>query len=357
MRLTLEHLGKAYHPGAEPAVSDLSLTVEHGQLLVLAGPSGCGKTTTLRLIAGLEAPTSGAVYADGQNWNGLPPQARDVALVFQNGGLFPHLTVEENLGIGLRLRRVPERELAGRVAATAELLGLTALLGRMPAALSGGERQRVALGRAIIRRPKLLLLDEPLASLDAPLRAQLRAEILRLRGQLECTIIYVTHDQDEALAVGDRLAVMQQGRLQQVGSPAEVYRRPANRFVAGFIGSPSMNFFTGVLQRGGGGWTLPEWGGEWSGCPFLESHAGRTVVVGLRPEQIHVAATPSPAAGRIESVEWAGAVAYARLRWREQVVTSQISADAVFTVGQPVALRCDWAAACFFDAATGQALA
>jgi multiple sugar transport system ATP-binding protein len=357
MRLTLDNLGKTYHAEGTAAVAELSLTVEHGQLLVLTGPSGCGKTTMLRLIAGLEQPTTGSVIADGVSWNTLPPQDREVALVFQNGGLFPHLNVHANLAVGLRLRQVPGEQIVRRVEETAELLGITPLLRRLPAELSGGERQRVALGRAIIRRPKLLLLDEPLASLDAPLRAQLRAEIQRLRRQVDSTIIYVTHDQDEALAVGGRLAVMKNGRLQQIGSPVEIYRRPANQFVAGFIGSPPMNFFTGVLQRNAHGWALPERGLAWTGGQHLEPHIGRPLVVGLRPENIQVMPAASPAAAQIESIEWAGAVSYVRVRWRNQAITCQAPADASVTLGQPAQLQFDYAAACFFDAASGQALA
>lgn len=232
--VALENLSKTF-PGEVTAVADLDLCVADGEFLVLVGPSGCGKTTTLRLIAGLEDATGGTIRIGGRPVDRLPPRDRDVAMVFQSYALYPHLTVFDNMAFALRRRRTPRKEIADRVAWAADLLGLEGLLGRRPSALSGGQRQRVALGRAIVRRPAVFLLDEPLANLDARLRADTRAELKRLHRKLAATMIYVTHDQEEAMTLGDRIAVMQGGRIQQCGSPLTVYDRPANRFVADFV--------------------------------------------------------------------------------------------------------------------------
>ncbi len=228
-------------PGAAPALRGVSLDVEPGELLVLLGPSGCGKSTVLRCIAGLERPTSGRILVDGEDVTDTPPQARDVAMVFQNYALYPHMTVRENIGFPLRMRGRPAAEVARRVAAVAATLGLGALLGRRPAELSGGERQRVALGRAIVREPRVFLFDEPLSNLDARLRASMRAELLALHRSLGATMIFVTHDQVEAMTMGRRIAVLDRGEVQQIGTPREIYERPGTVFVAQFIGSPGMN--------------------------------------------------------------------------------------------------------------------
>jgi multiple sugar transport system ATP-binding protein len=234
----LRNLSKSFHARngeAVRAVSDLNLTVSDGELLTLVGPSGCGKTTTLRLIAGLEQPSSGTVCIGGAAMNKIPPQERDVAMVFQKDALYPHMTVFQNMAFGLQLRRVPKSETKTRVEQTAEMLGLASMLQRYPRTLSGGQRQRAALGRAIVRRPKVFLLDEPLSHLDAPLRTQLRAEILRLHKQLGATMLYVTHDQAEAVALGSRIAVMKGGSLQQVADVATLRMQPANSFVSEFF--------------------------------------------------------------------------------------------------------------------------
>ena len=249
-RVVIEHLTKVFSGPAGKsirAVNDLSLAVEDRELLVLLGPSGCGKTTTLRLVAGLEEPTAGTIAINGQVVNRVPPKDRDVAMVFQHPALYPHMTVYENLAFGLQLRRYPKAEIQQRVREAAQLLGLTNCLDRRPMALSGGQRQRVALGRALVRRPALFLLDEPLSNLDTPSRARLRPEISRLHARLGSTMIYVTHDQVEAMTLGDRIAVLKDGVVQQLDKPLNLYSYPANLFVAAFIGSPPMNFFHGVL--------------------------------------------------------------------------------------------------------------
>ena len=244
-QVVIEHLTKVFAgESGEPvrAVDGLSLVVEDREFLVLVGPSGCGKTTTLRLIAGLEEPTHGTISIGGRPVTNLPPKARDVAMVFQNPALYPHMTAYDNIAFGLTLRKCPKAEIQRRVMEAAELLGLNGCLPRRPQELSGGQRQRVAIGRAIVRRPALFLFDEPLSNLDAPLRAQMREEIARLHTQLGATMIYVTHDQVEAMTLGGRVAVLQAGVLQQVGPPVELYRHPANAFVARFIGALPMNF-------------------------------------------------------------------------------------------------------------------
>jgi multiple sugar transport system ATP-binding protein len=280
-------------------VDDACLVVEDKELLVLVGPSGCGKTTTLRLIAGLEDPTAGTIFINGQVVNALPPKDRDIAMVFQNHALYPHMSVYENMAFGLKLRHYPRAEIDKRVRDASQILDLIACLDRKPAALSGGQRQRVALGRAIVRQPKLFLLDEPLSNLDTQTRLQMRNEIARLHTRLDATMIYVTHDQVEALTLGHRVAVMKAGVIQQVADPMTLYRHPANLFVAGFIGSPPMNFFNGTLLAKGNALFFQEQTAESpavpkpmilqlddASTPPLRPYAGKSVVLGIRPEDI-----------------------------------------------------------------------
>jgi len=278
--IVLEHISKEF-PGQVVAVDDVSLEIGDGEFIVLVGPSGCGKSTVLRIIAGLEEVTWGEVYIGERKVTDLLPKERDVAMVFQNYALYPHMTVEENIGFGLRLRHTPKQEVRRRVQEAATILGLESLLDRKPVALSGGQRQRVAMGRAMVREPKGFLMDEPLSNLDAKLRVQMRAELARLRDRLRTTTVYVTHDQVEAMTLGDRVAVLKDGVLQQVDTPQRLFRQPANLFVAAFIGSPSMNLVEGkVADRSVSfaGFSLPvpaEHG--------LAAYQGRTVIVGLRP--------------------------------------------------------------------------
>jgi multiple sugar transport system ATP-binding protein len=286
----LENITKQYDSGVI-AVSDLTLHVRSGELLAIVGPSGCGKTTTLRLIAGLVEPTEGLVRIEGRNVNQVSPADRNVAMVFQDDALYPHMTVRQNMAFGLKMRRVPRAEREEKIRAAAEALGITALLERRPGQLSGGERQRAALARALVRRPKVFLLDEPLANLDPTLRFQLREQIRILHRQINATMVYVTHDQEEAMALGTRIAVMHQGALLQVGTPMDVYRRPINRFVAGFIGSPAMNFIEGRLERNGSGMYFSN--GMDVRVPvapckatLLQFHVGQAVTAGIRPGQL-----------------------------------------------------------------------
>jgi multiple sugar transport system ATP-binding protein len=284
--ITLAGVEKRYHTG-HVAVRGLDLDDRDGELLVLVGPSGSGKSTLLRLIAGLESPTAGRILIGGRDVTGLAPQERDLAMVFQSYALYPHLSVRENMGFGLRLRRTPATELARRVDDVAASLGLADLLDRKPAQLSGGQRQRVALGRAIAREPLAFLLDEPLSNLDAQLRAATRVELSRLHRRLGATMVYVTHDQVEAMTLGDRVAVLDHGVLQQLGSPDEIYRRPANRFVASFMGSPSMNFIEGRIEEQGGvrRFVAPD-----LALPITAPApaTGSPVVLGIRPHDVVV---------------------------------------------------------------------
>jgi len=316
--VTLSNVTKTFPPDVV-AVKDVSLDVADGEFVVLVGPSGCGKSTTLRLIAGLETCTDGEIHIGGERVNDRPPKERDISMVFQNYALYPHMTARANLAFGLTLRRYPKAEIARRVNEAARILGLTDLLNRRPRALSGGERQRVALGRAIVREPKAFLFDEPLSNLDAKLRVQMRAELSRLHRRLGATIIYVTHDQLEAMTLGHRIAVMRDGIIHQVASPEEVYARPADRFVAGFIGSPPMNFLEGAVEQRNGRPALVA-DAPVADAPVADALVadalvvpldavpaaarvapGKTVVLGLRPE--HLSLAPSRPAAGVEVVD------------------------------------------------------
>jgi multiple sugar transport system ATP-binding protein len=281
------------HYGETVAVQDLVLTIEDGEFMVLVGPSGCGKTTALRMIAGLEAITEGEIRIGDKVVNDVPPKDRDIAMVFQNYALYPHMSVYDNMAFGLKLAKVDSSEIDRRVKQAARILGLDEFLGRKPRALSGGQRQRVAMGRAIVREPQAFLMDEPLSNLDAKLRVQMRSEIARIQNDLNVTTVYVTHDQVEAMTMGDRVAVIKKGELQQAGTPTELFERPNNLFVAGFIGSPSMNFFASELERGDGGLRISV-GKEPVAIhrdvldrrPALEAYVGKEVIVGLRPQDL-----------------------------------------------------------------------
>jgi multiple sugar transport system ATP-binding protein len=292
----LKEVDKVYE-GDVHAVQDLSLYVKDGEFLVLVGPSGCGKTTALRMVAGLEAITDGTISIGERVVNDLSPKDRDVAMVFQNYALYPHLSVADNIGFGLRLRKMPKDVVSERIAWAAKLLDLTPYLARKPRELSGGQRQRVAMGRAIVREPQVFLMDEPLSNLDAKLRVQMRAEIAKLQHDLGTTTIYVTHDQVEAMTMGDRVAVMSMGVLQQVDEPQHLYDEPANLFVASFIGTPPMNLFRGSIRVEGGavfaelsGTSLPVGAPSVQRYAAIKGMAGRNVVVGMRAEDLHPAA-------------------------------------------------------------------
>jgi multiple sugar transport system ATP-binding protein len=292
----LEQVSKVY-PDGTTAVDRLDLSIGDGELMVLVGPSGCGKTTALRMVAGLEEVSSGRILIGDRDVSRVPSRDRDVAMVFQSYALYPHLSVGDNIGFGLKLRKLPRDEIRRRVARAADVLGLADLLDRKPRNLSGGQRQRVAMGRAIVREPQAFLMDEPLSNLDAKLRVQMRAEIAELQSGLGVTTIYVTHDQTEAMTLGQRVAVMRRGVLQQVDSPQHLYDHPVNVFVAGFIGSPAMNLFEARVERDGDDWTLAVGSrrvaldpGLVDRIPQLAGWDGRTIIAGLRPEDVADAA-------------------------------------------------------------------
>jgi len=287
-RIVLNDVTKVY-PNGHVASKDLDLDIADGEFLVLVGPSGCGKSTALRLIAGLETPTEGTIRIGDRDVTEVSPQERDVAMVFQSYALYPHMTVRENLSFGLRIRKMDAGEIERRVDETAAVLGLAGMLDRKPAQLSGGQRQRVALGRALVREPAAFLFDEPLSNLDAKLRIETRAELARLHKRLAATMVYVTHDQEEAMTLGDRVAVLKDGFLQQCAPPMELYRRPANRFVGGFIGSPAMNDFEGELRRTDDGWRFVSEGIEVPVDPPEGTEEGRSVALGIRPPDVRVA--------------------------------------------------------------------
>ncbi len=290
------------YPGGTRAVESLDLAIAEGEFMVFVGPSGCGKTTALRMVAGLEEISEGTIRIGGEIVNDVTSKDRDLAMVFQNYALYPHMTVADNLAFGLKLRKLNKAEIKRRVQAAADTLGLADYLERKPAALSGGQRQRVAMGRAIVREPRAFLMDEPLSNLDAKLRVQVRAEIQKLQRTLGVTTIYVTHDQTEAMTMGDRIAVMRDGTLQQVDTPERVYAEPANRFVAGFIGSPAMNMTHATLERTEGE-LFARFGNSRlvveDARPELHAWEGRDIVLGIRPEDLEDAAfTPEPSPGR-----------------------------------------------------------
>jgi len=310
--VTFEHIVKSY--GDVHVVKDMNLAINDGEFMVLVGPSGCGKTTSLRMIAGLEEITSGTLKIGDRVVNDVPPKDRDIAMVFQSYALYPHMTVRDNMAFGLKLRKVPKADIEKCVADAAGILSLDKYLDRKPKELSGGQRQRVALGRAIVREPAVFLMDEPLSNLDAKLRVQTRAEIARIHQRLGTTMVYVTHDQIEAMTMGTRIAVMSEGLLMQVGTPQTLYDKPANRFVAGFIGSPSMNFVDVTLEGSGaeaklvgaGGWVVP--------LPrrLAESVAAqgvRKIIAGFRPEHLEIGELGSDSAsfqGKADVVEYLG---------------------------------------------------
>ena len=288
----LKNVTKIYD-GGNKVVTDANFTVKDKEFVVLVGPSGCGKTTTLRMIAGLEEITSGEIFIDGKLVNNLPPKDRDIAMVFQNYALYPHMTVYENMAFGLKLKKVDKKEIDVRVNEAAKILGLETYLDRKPKALSGGQRQRVAVGRAIVRKPKVFLFDEPLSNLDAKLRVQMRTEISKLHKQLGATMIYVTHDQTEAMTMGDRIVIMKDGIINQVDTPLNLYNKPVNQFVAGFIGSPAMNFLGGTISDKNG-LMFTSINSELKfhltseQKDYLKDYVGKGIIIGIRPEDISV---------------------------------------------------------------------
>jgi multiple sugar transport system ATP-binding protein len=342
-RITLTNLTKRW--GEAVAVDDQSLTVEDGTFMVLLGPSGCGKTTTMRMIAGLEAPTSGRILFDADDVTAVPTRSRDIAMVFQNYGLYPHMTVAENIGYPLKLRGIGKAERSRLVADAAAKVELGPYLDRMPAALSGGQRQRVALARAIVRRPRVFLMDEPLSNLDAKLRVTMRAEIKHLQHALAVTTVYVTHDQIEAMTLADRVAVMDRGRIRQLGPPGEIYDTPADTFVAGFIGSPAMNLVEGEVSAGQ--FRAP-------GISVAVPSADGPVTLGVRPEDLTLAEpATAPIHGRVFAVEPTGEAVLLTLTVGTARIAARVPRDWRGREGEPVGLAPDPARIHLFDRTTG----
>ncbi len=360
-RVELKDVTKIY-PGDVVAVKDAALEVADKEFVVLVGPSGCGKSTTLRMIAGLEDITSGDIYIDGERVNDVPPKNRDIAMVFQNYALYPHMTVYNNMAFGLKLRRYSRGEINERVEEAAEILGITPLLDRRPRALSGGERQRVAVGRAIVRHPKVFLFDEPLSNLDAKLRVQMRTEISKLHNRLQATMIYVTHDQTEAMTMGNRIVVMDQGEIQQIADPLSLYHSPANRFVAGFIGSPPMNFVEGSLHKESNrlvfknhhfSLRIPKQMYE----PLMQ-HDTVEVTFGIRPEDILAKNITDDAAAEssVEVVEPLGSEIILYLAVGEQALIAKVDSTVHPDPNTNLRIGFNMSRCHFFDAKDGQVI-
>ncbi|MHB9143758.1 MAG: ABC transporter ATP-binding protein [Symbiobacteriia bacterium] len=359
-KVTLSGITKRY--GDVTAVADVSLEVADQEFLVLVGPSGCGKSTTLRMVAGLEDITGGSVHIGDRLVNDVAPKDRDIAMVFQNYALYPHMNVYENMAFGLKLRKFAKADIDKRVRDAAQILGIEPLLKRRPKELSGGQRQRVALGRAIVREPAVFLMDEPLSNLDAKLRVQMRTEIAKLHKRLNTTIIYVTHDQTEAMTMGDRIVVMKDGLVQQVASPQEIYDRPVNLFVAGFIGSPPMNFLRAKVAGGrlkAPGLDLPAPADR---ADALKAYEGREVVLGIRPEDVsdRPADLERWAAGavdcQVDVTEPLGSEVYLHLNLGDQRLTARVAPDTQLRDGQAAKLAINLDKAHLFDAETERAI-
>jgi multiple sugar transport system ATP-binding protein len=366
--IILDKVRKVY-PNGFVGVEGATLTIPDGEFCVLVGPSGSGKSTLLRMIAGLEDISGGQMKIDGRLVNDVAPKDRDIAMVFQNYALYPHMTIHENMAFGLRLRGIPNEEVDRRVREAAAFLQLEHLLDRKPKTLSGGQRQRVAVGRAVVRKPKVFLFDEPLSNLDAKLRVEMRVELARLHRRLGATIVYVTHDQVEAMTLANRIIVMKDGRIQQVGTPLELYARPSNRFVAGFIGSPAMNFVDVTIEPVDGGFDLRAEGlsvratEEQVAVIKKENLGGKPAVFGFRPEHLHDrlflpdAPTHQAISSTVDVVEPMGAETYAYVRVGEAMIVVRLGGNSVPTVGSRMDLVCEMAQSHIFDRERGEKIA
>ena len=361
----LRHVSKTY-PGGVLAVDDANLSVESREFLVIVGPSGCGKSTLLRMVAGLEEATSGEIWIGNKRVNDVPPKDRDIAMVFQNYALYPHMTVFENMAFGLRLRGYSKREIDHRVREAANILGIEALVSRKPKELSGGERQRVAVGRAIVRKPLVFLFDEPLSNLDAKMRVQMRTELRKLHLRLQSTMVYVTHDQTEAMTMGDRIVVMNKAVIQQVADPLTIYEHPANRFVASFIGSPPMNFLSGNIARVNGDLVFTEGAFRLrvvdEMAVRLLTYEGKPVRFGIRPEDLYDklfitdAPTECMVTATVELVEPLGAEVYLHLRVGQHALIARVGPHDRPEVNQDIDLVFDMGKAHFFDPESSAAI-
>jgi multiple sugar transport system ATP-binding protein len=358
----LRSISKEYDAGVK-AVDRANITVDDREFVIFVGPSGCGKTTTLRMIAGLEDITDGDLFIDSVRVNDIPPKDRDIAFVFQNYALYPHMTVYNNMAFGLRIRKYPKEEIDTRVKEASQILEIEELLERRPKALSGGQRQRVAVGRAIVRKPKVFLFDEPLSNLDAKLRVQMRAEISSLHTRLEATMIYVTHDQVEAMTMADKIVVMKDGLIQQIGDPLTLYHKPVNKFVAGFMGSPSMNFLNVTVKEQGGKIVLDE-GAFTLEVPSpisesLKTHVGKTIVFGIRPEDMGQASKEEKGltiSAKIEIVEPLGPEIHLHVNTDSHHLIAKVPSNHMFHTGETIYFTPDMKKASFFDMETEAAI-
>ena len=358
----LKNITKVFEGGVV-AVDNANVTINDKEFLVLVGPSGCGKSTTLRMIAGLEEITSGEIFIDGKLVNDVAPKDRDIAMVFQNYALYPHMSVYENMAFGLKIRKYPKAEIDQRVHDAAQILDIGELMDRKPKALSGGQRQRVAVGRAIVRKPKVFLFDEPLSNLDAKLRVQMRAEISALHHRLQATMIYVTHDQVEAMTMGDRIVVLKDGLIQQIGTPLGLYNNPVNRFVAGFIGSPPMNIMKVVLKGDGGRILVDE--GEFKVALLqgmaekVRSYVGKELLFGIRPEDLVYTTNPNEEnsiKAKVEVVEPLGAEILLYISTNKNQIIVRVAPRYEFHYGDSVYFKPDMEKVHFFDMETEQAI-
>ena len=360
-KVELKSITKVYDGGVK-AVENANIVVEDKEFVVFVGPSGCGKSTTLRMVAGLEEITEGELYIDGELMNDVPPKDRNIAMVFQNYALYPHMSVYENMAFGLRIKKVPKDEIDRRVRDAAKILDIEKLLERKPKALSGGQRQRVAVGRAIVRNPKVFLFDEPLSNLDAKLRVQMRAELSGLHLRLNATMIYVTHDQVEAMTMANKIVVMKDGRVQQTGSPLYLYNHPENKFVAGFLGTPPMNFLTVRVGEDGGAIVLDE--GSFTIKPdaghvdYLKNYIGKEIFFGIRPEDMHYveADTPNSFTVQITVVEPLGADINLWLSTATQPLVARTEPYHTFKVGDSAQFVPRMEKARYFDKETELAI-
>lgn len=358
----MKDITKVY-PGDILAVDKANITVEDREFVVLVGPSGCGKSTTLRMVAGLEEITEGELKIDERLVNDVPPKDRDIAMVFQNYALYPHMSVYDNMAFGLKIRKFPKDEIDQRVKEAARILDIEELLDRKPKALSGGQRQRVAVGRAIVRKPKVFLFDEPLSNLDAKLRVQMRAEISNLHNRLQATMIYVTHDQVEAMTMADKIVVMKAGYIQQIGSPMELYTNPANKFVAGFMGSPPMNFLNLELKSEGGDMFAVEEGFKIKlskkQASSLKEYSGKKVVFGIRPEDLTFMekADETTINARVSIIEPLGAETHIYATTSEHQLIARLDPGVQLELDQSIYLKPNLEKASFFDMETEEAIA
>lgn len=359
--VVLNHVYKTYE-GGSAAVKDFTLDIKDKEFVIFVGPSGCGKSTTLRMIAGLEEISDGELFIDGERMNEVESCDRDIAMVFQSYALYPHMTVFDNIAYSMKLKKLPKEEIKSRVHEAARTLGLEEILNRKPGQLSGGQKQRVAMGRAIVRQPKVFLMDEPLSNLDAKLRTQMRMEILKLYRKLETTFIYVTHDQTEAMTLGTKIVVLKDGVIQQVDTPQRLYERPANRFVAGFIGSPQMNFIDALCRVRKSGVTL-EFGNArlpvaHGQAKLLEEQGydGRTLTIGIRPEHVYLADGADGLEAEVKVCEMLGAETYLYFEYAGAQITARVEGKTPVRKGENVTFALDMERAHLFDCGTGKAI-